>query len=85
MDIDKFSLTVPPFTGKKRVKISTYGTCMNGRNGEQGSITDMYDHPTLCLYVTNSERHVGYDQPTSIRIQVIDEQQSYFLSLPWRC
>lgn len=78
-----FPCRVEPFAGKLTVKISTFGTRMNGQNGCQGSITGEYSHADLWTYVKNTLAHTGYDQPTGIRFDIPGRSSTY-LSLPWR-
>ena len=79
-----FPCRVAPFAGKQRVKISTFGTRMNGQNGCQGSITDEYSHAELWTYTKNALAKTGYDQATGIRFDIPDRPSTY-LSRPWRC
>lgn len=79
-----FPCRVEPFAGKLRVKISTFGTRMNGQNGCQGSITDEYSHAELWTYTKNTLAKTGYDQATGIRFDIPGRPSAY-LSLPWRC
>lgn len=78
-----FPCRVPPFAGKLRVKISTFGVRMNGQDGCQGSITDLYSYDELWTYTKNTLAKTTYDQATGIRFD-IPGFPSVYLSLPYR-
>ena len=67
-----FPYRVPPFAGKQKVKIVTFGKRMNGQDGCQGSITGEYSHDELWTYTKNTLAHTGYDQPTGLRFDFTD-------------
>ena len=78
-----FPCRVRPFVGKLRVKISTFGIRMNGENGLQGSITDLYSHAELWIYTKNTMSKTAYDQATGIKFDV-PGFPSVYLPLPYR-
>lgn len=74
---------VPPFAGKLRVTISTFGIRANGQDGCQGSITDLYSHAELWAYTKNTLAKTGYDQATGIKFDIPGRPFAY-IALPWR-
>ena len=78
-----FPYRVPPYVGKKTVRIITFGKRLNGQDGAQGSITGEYTHDELWTYTKNTLAHTDFYQSTGIRFNFPDATCIY-LSLPFR-